>query len=144
MASLGTRLAVFKKLIPSDQLMVIVFDDFIRDPKKAYEDVLKFIGISSDGRESFSIVNKSKVQRSRLLGYISASIPRWVYNAVREFKHLVGLADVPLNVIARLNAKSVSKPPLSPEFRGRLILEFEPEIRLLEQHLGRDLSQWRR
>jgi hypothetical protein len=144
MASLGSRLAVFKKLIPPDQFMVIVLDDFIRSPKKTYEDTLKFIGIPSDGRERFPIVNRSKVQRSQLLGYISASIPRWFYNAVREFKHLVGLADVPLNVIARLNTKSVTKPPLAEDFRKRLVSEFAPEVRLLEQYLGRDLSEWRR
>jgi hypothetical protein len=143
LASLGRRLEVFKQIIPPDQLMVIVFDDFVRDPGKVYEAVLKFIGIPSDGRTDFPVVNSSKIQRSRLVGRFSASIPRWFYNAVREFKHLAGLADVPLNFIARLNAKPAPKQPLSREFKQRLLVEFEPEIRLLELHLGRDLNTWR-
>jgi hypothetical protein len=143
LASLGSRLEVFKRLIPPDQLMVIVFDDFVRNPKEVYEEVLKFICIPSDGRETFPVINRGKVQRSKLVGRISASIPRWFYNAVREFKHVVGLSHAPLNFIARLNAKRVTRPPLSPEFKKRLLAEFEPEIRLLEQLLERDLSCWR-
>ncbi len=143
MASLGRRLEVFKKLIPAGQLMVIVFDDFIRDPKKTYEDVLAFIGVPSDGRTSFPQINAAKAQRSRFLGYISSSIPCWVSNVAREFKLLTGIRHAQLNIFAALNAKSVKRTPLSPDFRRRLVKEFEPEVRLLEQQLNRDLSAWR-
>lgn len=143
MASFGRRLEVFKKLIPPGRLLVIVFDDFVRDPKAAYENVLAFIGVRSDGRESFPKVNAAKDQRSRLIGAVSSSMPRWVSNAAREIKILVGMRHARLNVFAVLNTKPAKRVPLSPEFRKRLVIEFEPEVRLLERHLDRDLSHWR-
>jgi hypothetical protein len=143
MGSLGRRLEVLKKLIPRGQLMVIVFDDFIRDPKQTYEKVLAFVGVPSDGRASFPQSNMAKVQRNRLLGYISASTPRWVSKVAHKFKGFIGLRHTRLNVFAALNAKTVRRAPLAPDFRKRLVMEFEPEVRLLEQHLNRDLSGWR-
>jgi len=142
-ASLGSRLEALKRAIPPDQLMVIVLDDFARHPKAVYEDVLKFIGVPSDGREDFPVVNSAKAQRSALVGRISASIPKWFYNLVRDMKHWLHLGAVPLNFIARLNAKPVRRDPLPEAFRRRLIAECEPEFRLLEHHLGRDLAAWR-
>lgn len=143
LASLGRRLDFMKGVIPSEQLRVIVFDDFVRDPKMVYEDVLAFIGVPSDGRTSFPQVNQAQVQRSYLLGQISASIPKWAINGSREFRRLAGLNHVPMNIFRMLNSKPVKRRQLSPEFRRRLSAEFEPEISLLERHLARDLSHWR-
>lgn len=143
LASLGHWLEKLKSVVPPNQLMVIVLDDLMRDPKAVYEEVLSFIGVPSDGRESFPIVNQNRVQRSRVLGFIGASIPRWVVNSAREFKHLAGLSHVSLNFIVRLNSKPAKRPPLPNSFRSRLVMEFEQDVRLLERHLGRDLSGWR-
>jgi hypothetical protein len=142
-ASLGQRLDYLKTIVPPEQLTVIVLDDFVSEPKAAYEKVLAFIGVPSDGRENFPQVHQSRVQRSYFLGRLSDRTPRWVVNGVRDFKHLVGLTHVPLNVFARLNSKLVKKPPLSLEFRKRMLADLEPEINLLEQHLGRDFNHWR-
>jgi hypothetical protein len=143
LGSLGRRLEFIKSIVPADQLMVIVFDDFVRDTKTVYEQVLGFIGAPSDGRTDFPRVNPARLQRSYVLGRITRSIPKWVVNSAREFKHLTGLNHVPMNVFAMLNTKPVKRAELSPAFRKRLVAEFEPEIQLLEKHLARDFNGWR-
>jgi hypothetical protein len=143
LGSLGRRLGFMKSIIPYGQLMVIVFDDFVDDPKAVYEQVLSFIGAPSDGRTHFPQVNQAQVQRSYLLGRVVTSIPKWMINASRELKRALGLPHVPTNIFRMLNSKPVKRRPLSPDFRKRLSAEFEPEIRLLEQYLMRDLSHWR-
>lgn len=143
-ASLGSRLEALNKVIPKNQLMVVVFDDFVSDTKAVYEDVLKFIGVPSDSRSLFPVINSSKVQRSKLIGMLSASIPRSLYNIVRDFKGLFGLNHAHLNFIARMNTKYVKKMPLADEFKELLILDFEREFILLEQQLNRSFESWRR
>ena len=143
LGSLGRRLTFLKERIPAGQLMVIVFDDFISDPKATYEKVLAFLKLPSDGRQDFPQINETKVQRSKLLGSINASMPAWVSGVAHKFRSAIGLRHVPLNFIAALNAKPTKRPLLSKDFRERLSAEFEPEVRLLEQHLDRDLSAWR-
>ena len=68
LASLGRRLEFMKAIIPPGQLMTIVYDDFVRDPKAVYEQVLCFIGVPADGRTEFPRVNQARQQRSHLLG----------------------------------------------------------------------------
>jgi hypothetical protein len=74
---------------------------------------------------------------------MSSSIPRWVYNAGREFKHMAGISHASLNVLIKFNSKRYKRPPLADEFRKQLIAEFEPDLQLLERQLGRDLAHWR-
>lgn len=143
LASLGSLLERIKGIVPAGQLLVVVLDDFSRDTKRVYEDILAFIGLPSDGRVEFPLVNGTKAPRSLLLSRVAASYPRWLYNGVREFKHLSGLNHVSLNFIARLNNRPATKMPLAPAFRQRLLTEFDLEISLLERHLNRDLSSWR-
>jgi hypothetical protein len=143
LAALGERLDILKRQIPLGQLLVVVTDDLARNPKEVYEAVLAFIEVPSDGRQHFPAVNTAKAQRNRLLGWLSASIPEWVHETTREFKAWTGLKNVQLNFLAILNARSIKRPRLASDFRKALLVEFEPEIRRLEQSLQRDFSAWR-
>jgi hypothetical protein len=143
MAQIGHRLQMLKSIVPAKQLLVIVFDDLVRNTKQVYEDVLRFLEISSDGREVFPVINENKEQRSKIIGYLLASIPKRLHNAVREFKYTVSLSHVPLNLLAMINVKPAMRSPLPERVRSRLVAEFEPDLRLLETQLGRDLANWR-
>jgi hypothetical protein len=143
MASLGSRLKVITERVPAGQLMVVVFDDFVRNTKATYERVLAFLEIPTDNRTDFPRYNQNKVQRSKVLGRINASIPRGVSIAAHEVRSRIGLKHVPLNFVASLNAKNSELPQLTPCLRARLARELAPEVDLLERHLNRDLSAWR-
>jgi hypothetical protein len=143
MGQLGQRLEILKSIVPPMQLAVIVFDDLVASTKQVYEDVLTFLQLPSDGRREFPVVNESRVQRSRAVGYLLASIPTWLHNAVRDVKHGVGISHIPLNLLLKINAKPAKRPELREGFRKRLVTEFDPAVRLLEELLNRDLSHWR-
>lgn len=142
-ASLGSRLTWLKSVVPEGQLLVVLFDDLVLDTRRIYEQVLTFLEIPPDGRETFPVVNANRVQRSRLLGLAISLVPRWTHNVVRETKHSLGLTHVSLNVLAKMNAVPAKRLPLPENRRRSLVAEFEPEIRLLEAGLGRDLANWR-
>jgi hypothetical protein len=143
MGQLGRRLEILKSVVPAKQLLVIVFDDLVGNASEVYENVLRFIDVPSDGRTVFPVVNENKVQRSKVISDLQTSIPKWLHNAVRDIKHSLGLSHVPLNLLAKINAKPAKRPPLPDGVRGRLIAEFEPDVRLLEMQLGRELASWR-
>jgi hypothetical protein len=140
---LGGRLQLLRSLLSTNQLRVIVFDDFVANPKAVYEQVLTFLRVATDGRQDFPVVNENKMARSKFLSRVSSSIPRPLHNAVRELKHAIGAEGVPFNVLAKVNVRRGKRPRLSDDFRRRLLAEFDPDIRLLERCLNRDLSQWR-
>jgi hypothetical protein len=144
LASLGHRLEIMKNVIPEGQLMVIVLDDLAKCPKDIYEEVLAFLGVPSDGRTEFGLVNTAKEQRNPLLGIIAASVPNWLHQLTREVKSTLGIGHVPLNFLNALNMRRVKKTPLSADFRNRLLAYFESDIVLLERHLRRDFRTWRK
>jgi hypothetical protein len=148
LAGLGRHLERLRSQVPDRQLRAVVFDDFVADTARVYEEMLDFIGVPSDGRRTFPVVNENRVQRSRLLGYLAASIPQQaaiphaVHAAARRIKAALGIAQFPLDILSRINAKPIERPPLSESFRCRLVAEFEPDVRLLGRQLNRDLTHW--
>jgi hypothetical protein len=143
MGQLGHRLKTLRSIIPARQLMVVAFDDLAGNARQVYEDVLAFLDVPSDGRSTFPVVNENKVRRSRALGYLSTSVPRWLHNGVRDIKHAAGISHVPLNILAKVSEKPAKRPALGAGFRKHLAAEFEPDIRLLEEQLGRHFGHWR-
>jgi hypothetical protein len=123
--------------------MTIVFDDFVADTRRIYEQTLAFLGVPSDGRTEFPVVNESKVQRSEAIGYLITLIPQRLHNAVRELKRIAGIPHVPLNVLASINLVPAQRAPMPPDLRARLSADFADDVALLENELGRDLSAWK-
>ena len=132
---LGARLKSLRSIIPKKQLHVVVFDDLVANAKEMYGRVLDFLEISADNRCGFPVVNENKVARSRFLSRLSFSIPRPLHNAVREFKHLIGVSHIPFNVVAMINTRYARRPTLSQTCRNHLVSEFEPDVKLLEHYL---------
>jgi hypothetical protein len=144
LCALGRRLDAISKLVPARQLMVIVFDDFVTDTKKVYQDVLQFIGVPFDGRTHFPKVNEAKAQRSRLLGRIDQAVPKWARKIAPHIKRLLKLPiGTPLNPLVVLNTKPIVRRPLSESTRIFLSNELEGETLIIEKYLNRDLRNWR-
>lgn len=122
-----------------ERVHVIVFDDFAKAPGIAYENVLSFLGLRSDKRSNFEIINKNKRVRFpalqnwlmypykllRPIGYVSPALWREVRGIAR-----------------RLNYVYESRPPIEAGFRQRLAMEYAPEVRNLEMLLGVSLDRW--
>jgi hypothetical protein len=115
-----------------ERVHVILFDDFVRDPKRAYEDVLKFLDLRSDGCTSYEPVNANKRVRS-------ISLHRAMrHPALLRLKDsLPRLGKGARALLDRVNLVEEARPPIDPEFRLRLQREFDEEKRHLAGLIGR-------
>jgi hypothetical protein len=127
----------FYSLVPKDRALTIFFDDLKTDPKRVYEEVLGFLGVSSDNWMEFSVYNESKTIRSiwfsrlfKLTGTIRKSL---------GIKHFTGI----LTPLGRYNVLYVKRPPLLEDFRTELVEYFSEDVKKLSRLIGRDLSHWR-
>ena len=143
LGSLGEQLERLYTVFPVNQVMVIYFEDFIRDTRSVYVDVLRFLGLQPHERESFEPVNVSKTHKSKLLGWLTQTPPRPVISAVRFMRTHLGL-DIhrPLQWVRHLNERPVSRPPMEPALRCELQRVFADDIRLLERLTDRNLQAW--
>lgn len=140
---LGEQVERLYEVFPSEQIKLILFDDFRRDTRAVYEDVLAFLGVPSDGRQTFPVVNQNKRHKFGWLGRFTEQPPRSLVAAARVVKRALGVSS--LGVMSRLrkvNVRQESREPLSPELRAYLADVFREDVEKLAGFVGRDLSHW--
>jgi len=135
------------EIFPRDQILIIIFEDFQKDPQKIYEDILRFISVPSDGRHEFPPVNASFENRSKFMATLFHP-PQIIYKPFMKFISLFGVnfmkgVSVVYNRIEKLNVTQAKKEPLDPQFRKELQEYFRHDIEKLTNIIGRDLSEWR-
>ena len=140
---LGRYVGRVLQVFPHNQVRVWLFDDFVQDTKAVYEQVLEFIGVPSDGRTGFPLVNERKRLRNWQLGWLVEHAPRrWLSWRRRVYRALGVDGFGLLEPLRRWNAVPQKRPPLRSEFRKELAEAFRADIAELSDVIGRDLSFW--
>lgn len=137
-AKLGEQLERLYSVVDKSRVHVVLFDDFNKNPRTSYQNVLKFLDVDDDQRTVFEKINKKYTYRSIRVNQM--------ITAVSDYFGLSSVAHKPLkyisDVIRQLNYLSPSYPPLRPEFKQELISVFHDDVLLLGRLLDRDLSHW--
>jgi hypothetical protein len=137
---LGTQIERLFDVFPREQVHIIMFDDFVRDTKTCYENVLDFLQVPSDGRTTFPPENVRQSIKSPL-----------VAKAIWKLRDKGTAIKRKLGIVKSFNAMALfrplyeqtqSRPQLSVEFKERLVDEFKQDVELLSKFLERDLSHW--
>ncbi|MGK2913905.1 MAG: hypothetical protein ACSLE5_05510 [Porticoccaceae bacterium] len=112
-------------------------EDIGRDTTRVYEDVLSFLGVVSDERTEFPVLNQNKVISSSRLLRLHRSV---------EFLSKIKQTIVPnINFgLDRLYLKQTPRQSLPEDLRQELLDYFAEDIAKLAVLTGRDLSHWLR
>ena len=62
----------------SNNVKIIIFDDFKRDTRSVYIELLRFIGLEIIEPESFEVVNPHKKSKTKILNKIATGPPGWM------------------------------------------------------------------
>ncbi len=139
---LGEQLDRLFQIVPRERVLVLVLDDVKEDPRRAYRQVLDFLGVPDDGRERFPVYHAAHEWRRPWLGKLIHGLSRagvWLrYRAGILPKRRFGW----IQRLQKAFARQRPRPPLPPEVRAELVAYFEEDIRRLEQLLDRDFSHW--
>lgn len=120
---------------------ITLFDDLRRDTAAAYADVVRFLGCDPGFIPDFPVVNQRKSARSRTLQRIVRDPPPIVRSIARRLLPL-GARVRSRNTLYRLNTREATVSPMGAALKAKLRAEFAPEVRRLEQVIGRDLGAW--
>lgn len=125
----STHLAKWYDLFDEDQILVLIFEEWIQNPEPALNRLCEFIGV--DPLDSWGDTdrqkNKTKTPRNLRLNEIYHDYLRWT--GVGELIYLLNL--------------QTGYPEMSEQMEQYLDDAFESEIAAVEELTGRDLSIWR-
>jgi hypothetical protein len=129
--------ARFLAHFPRLQVHVLRFEEWTRNPRDAYLDLLSFLGLEDDGRTDFRAVNEAKRHRSDALGRMLQYPPKWLLPPIRLVKAALGKESLGLaNALTNLNRK---------RYRKGVVLTVKDEIRAFYSEenrlLERDLTE---
>jgi hypothetical protein len=125
-----------------EAVKVILFEDFVADPKRVYEEVLAFLRVPSDGRSDFPVLNENRRVRWPLLqrGLTCSANYFRLIRSVSGWKLAWGLGFLP--GLLFLNSKSVPRSLIPPGLQAELADFYREDTCKLSRLLGRDLSHW--
>ncbi len=142
-----THLNRYFSLFPKEQICVLLYDDLVATPQHFVQKLLSFIGANPDFTSTVinQRINASSVPRSQLIGYLAA----FTANSLRK----TGFLRV-LDILKRSSyvRKTVLKPTDEVTRDPSVCLQYstlqklrevwEPQIRAIEQVVGRSLQHW--
>ena len=142
----GEHLEKVYEVFPREQVLIILFHDFVKNPKQVYETILAFLDVPSDNRQDFPPVNSNYEHRSKLLGKLIHP-PQIIYKVYMKLISLFGMQFMRLvsqiyNRIETLNARRIPRSSIDPELHTRIQSYFRDDILKLSELIHRDLSAW--
>jgi len=141
--SLGTQLQRLHAVFPSEQIKVILFDDFVRDTRGVYREVLDLLGLPDDARENFPLINEAKRPRYEMLSKVIARGKPWVVRVALQARDMTGWNPFPwLRRLESINQIRVEKYSIRWDFCKEMLAAFKEDIALLSSLIERDLSCW--
>ena len=145
LGKLGMHLERLFEVAGRERCHVIVFDDFIQDPRAVYLRALEFIRVDDDGQVRFKRKRGTSGFKSRWLQQFVMNPPPWAFRLLaisdaRMLKRLKGLRKR----IKTLNSRdSEQRQILTEEMRATLRDYFAEDVAKLSGLLSRDFSHWR-
>ncbi|MBP8646382.1 MAG: sulfotransferase [Syntrophobacteraceae bacterium] len=137
------QLKRYLALFPVENFLVLIFEELMKDPAGALRYIADFLNLDVEGFDQRLLGNKVNASHQVRFGKVASAARRW-----GEFLRRYDL-DWMINAAKALRLQRALgnagvMPKLDPQIRRRLLERYEPEIRDLEELLGRDLSLWRR
>jgi len=135
---LGKQIQRLFKIVPNkENIKIIRFERFKNNTKEVYEEVLKFLDLTTDHRKKFPVYNRNFKLKSRTLHNI---LKRLRVSSLHKYsealKNKIKIKYWPWFVyLNKINKKVVKRKALDKEFRKELEKYFEEDQKLLREVL---------
>jgi Sulfotransferase domain len=131
----------YVKTFGSDQIKVIVYDDFNANPARCCRETFAFLDVAVDVEPKIALVNPNKRVRSKGAQSFLDRPPRLLGKLARPLT-TPSLRHKLFAAAQQMNTSYAPRLPLPAELRLQLQKEFAPDIERLSTLLNRDLTHW--
>lgn len=126
------QVARYLQLFPRENVKVVRFEEWTRDPRTTYVELIKFLGLADDERTDFPPVHGAKHHRSDVLALITQRPPNWVLASAKFLRRFVGRERLgAAEVLRKVNTRSGYRNSLPPRIRQELYEHFRADNEVL-------------
>lgn len=135
---------VFKyiDLFGSENVKIIIFEEFIENKLDIYNDVLSFLKIKENPID-LKPINKSKVIKSESLRNLTLTPNPKLKTLVKTMLPFKSFREKIKAKLWKINSKETERKSMSPITRKELELFYKSDIKDLEILLGKELTHWK-
>lgn len=137
---IGEQVDRLLSIFPRSQVKFILFDDFVKNPEGAYQEILRFLKLKSDERKNFERVNENMTYWLPFYYRLRKLIPWWVRSFIPKFYALIGKDN--LKISRLIFASQKKSPRLTSTQRQMLINLYTSDIKKLSKLTELDLTRW--
>lgn len=133
----GAQLERYLEHFPPQQLHCILYEDYNENPEATVKEVYRYLGVDDGFSQDLSIrLNVSGLPKSKGLQAVS--------NRSRRLKWLIEplVPDRVRRGLLKAQNRNLSRPPLPPQVRARLVEEYREDIERVRGLTGLDLTGW--
>lgn len=131
-------------VVDRERVLFIKFDIFIADAEATYLQVLRFLGIENDSRDTFPKVNQRTKLRSRYLGYFQRRAGQLRRNLGFSDNHPIRRLTAPLTrKISKWNRQAGQRSAIPTLIQREIAELYLPQMNQLEHLTGLDLEDWK-
>ena len=132
----------YLSVFPSEQVKVILFDEFIQETARVYAETLQFLGVEDQFRPDFEVVNANREVRNTRLHWVLRS--REAFGGIRRAGRFLFPERVRRQAylaLMRYNVKHEPRVPMAVETRAFLEEIYSPDLTKLGRLLDLDLEK---
>ena len=143
-ASYGDQLSQLLKTFPREQIKIIQFEDFKQKTANEYQKTLEFLGLESDDRTDFPVINQNTQPRLMSLKYKIKDQGPFITKTKNFIKKKLGVKNLGIaGFIDNINTRKVVRPPLPEVLKKEILETYRDDINRLEDIINVDLKHWK-
>lgn len=123
------------------QIMIVLFDDLVRDALGTFADICRFLGIDDTFVPDLTVRNKGGALKNQRLGRFYERLKK---HPLRQAINPLVPEGLRQKMVDTRNNNFEEPPPMPPDLARRLYDYYRDENERLESLLGRDLSAWKK
>lgn len=142
-AKYGSQIKNIYNYFPKKNVKIVLFDDFKKDNRRIYQEIISFLNLKDDGRVDFPRINDAKKPKSNFLNKIVNRPPKFAKYLAKLARKILNKPRLGiLNTLDHLNREKLDKKPLTETEKKKLLSLYKEDILETSRLINKDLSLW--
>lgn len=137
MGALSQQVDRYLAHFPAQQVMILRFEEWVKNPRRTYLELLAFLGLTDDGRTDFAPVHEAKTVASQRVAQLTQRPPGTILGAAALLRRVLGLKRLGLaGRLRKMNYRKGYAGGVSEELLSEITAHFAEDAERLAAQIA--------